>query len=111
MIAQVEPLYILEHASNPIMEVIWYDHSGIPEGWTSIEEAMSVKPAECMSVGYLLKEDDEAIYIVQGFGMYKYKDPELETNNIEVMGVLAIHKRLIKSMKIIPSSIVDNVGE
>lgn len=46
-----------------LVEVIWNDASGMRHGWTAKSEAL--EPALALSVGFLVRENDEHILIAQ----------------------------------------------
>lgn len=47
-----------------LLKVTWLDACSLPAGWKSVKKAKKSKPAEIVSVGYLVKERKRSITLV-----------------------------------------------
>lgn len=47
-----------------LLKVTWLDAKSLPAGWKSVKKAKKSKPAEIISVGYLVKKRKRSITLV-----------------------------------------------
>ena len=71
----------------------WIDSTGFT-GWNKMEDVRGLKALHCRSIGYVLHENDEALYISGSL------DGQ-EGTSLRVMDALAIPKVAITSRRVI----------
>lgn len=52
---------------NRILFISWYDPTASPETWTDEEEFLCQEPAVCNTVGLVVKENEEAIWVASSW--------------------------------------------
>jgi hypothetical protein len=55
----------------PLVLVIWSDITTESAGWISFDDIENLEAAICYTPGWIIREDEKNIYMVQNFGSHK----------------------------------------
>lgn len=78
-----------------VEHITWVDSAGV-DRWITLEDALSLEPCYCHTVGFVLKETDELLHMAHTTAAVN--DEYEET----VMGVLCIPKVCILNRVVLP---------
>jgi len=87
----------------PLVRIIWLDSSS-PRGWHDLKEWRGVDSLECVSVGYLIAEDERSKTVAPHIA---YPD---EKENRQGSGIMVIPAGAIVSVEKLPTSPSCGVG-
>ncbi len=86
-------------STKPLLIVKWKDHSA-EGGWADVDKFHS--PSVCYSVGWLYKEDDEAITLAANWSPAdeKYAHKEHQTGNLQfILKSCIVDRKIIRKQE------------
>ena len=78
---------------HPMVRVEWEDSAILQRGWQGHDDAKTVKPVRGITVGFMVRNDEEAVTVVGSYGI------EEEADESNTLGGMCIPRSAVRKVE------------